>query len=361
MSGILRVLFLIQLPLVFQLSFAHSNHDACPKLLEKPKAPARLERFKKQVINKTLDVMAIMKGLPKYLKLIEEIKRSGRYRNYDNFGEMGLAEMGISVRYNQANLDALNTGRPLIIVANHHLGIADGLTLQYLSSRARQGSPSLLFLARWIEKILSFAVYGDEHQWGTAIPVEINLPKESDPDFEAKMAEVKAFNTTWSRPSLRVLKNGGALIIFPAGHVSSIVKGAGVYPNNVFDEPGSWQDGFLNLARLGKADIVFAHVDSVNSEAFYKNRKRFGGGDKERVIWFMSEAIAKKGQSIDVYLSKPMSLDAVYDTFVQKYGVTTEALKADPSLTAELMRQFTYDVSRSVPQELDTHDSPQKK
>jgi len=364
--------FLIQLILVCQMTLANDNANPCEdqlnlspsntaaKAAEGISSQSLLQWLKKKAADKTLDLMAAFKGLPKYLKLNEELKTTGRYLEYRNFGEMGLAEMGISVRYNKINLQALNTGKPLIIVANHHLGIADGLALQYLAGQSRQDSPSLLFLARWIEKLLPHAVFGDQHKWGTAIPVEINKPKESDPFYETKMAEVKAFNSPWNRASLRVLKAGGALVIFPAGHVASINNDGGHYPGSVYDAPNSWQEGFLNLARLGKADIVFAHVDSVNSEAFYRKRKRFGGGDKERVIWFFSEALAKRGNAIDIYLSKPMSLEETYNTLAQNFGYVREALVADPALTTELMRQFTYNISKVFPQNLDTEDSPQK-
>jgi 1-acyl-sn-glycerol-3-phosphate acyltransferase len=305
--------------------------------------------------------MAYFKGLPKYFNRIEQLRQSGDYLKYPNFGEMGLAEIGISVRYNKAQFESLNTGRPLVIIGNHHLGIADGLALQYISSQARREKPSLLFLARWIEKLLPHAVFGDEQGWGTAIPVDINQPKPTDPLYDSKMAEIKAFNSTWSRTSLKTLRSGGALIIFPAGHVAAINEGGEKYPSNVYDAPNSWQEGFLSLARLGKADIVFANVKSVNSESFYKNRKRFGGGDLERVIWFFSEALAKKGQEIDVELSKPMSLDEIYDKLAEVYGSTRETLEADPALTAELMRQYTYQLSVFSPQALDTKDAPQRR
>lgn len=362
MRRYLKPFLLVQLVFALQVTPAFAKSPGtCERIIELSKSSAPLEWIVKQFIDKTLDLMALLNGLPKTLKFIEESKRTGSYLKYKNFGEMGLAEIGISVRYNQAIFESLNTGRPLIIVANHPLGIADGLTLQYLMGRARESSPSILYLARWIEKILPHAVYGDEHKWGTAIPVEINKPKESDPDYDAKLTETKAYNSAWNRTSIRILRAGGALIIFPAGHVATMEAGAGKYPDNVIDAPNSWQDSFLNLARLGKADIVFADVHSVNSEAFYKNRKRFGGGDKERIIWFLKESFAKQGKSIDVYLTKPMGLADVYKALAQTFGRSQEELDADPKLTAELMRQYTHRISELNPQVLDTIDSPQKK
>lgn len=353
------VALVLPMLIVLHAGSAFAEPGLCAKLLtlKKSSTPV-MEWIKKKAVDKTLDLMAAMKGLPSYLKRNQELKTSGRYLKYANFGEMGLAEIGISARYDHSRLEALNTGRPLIIIANHHLGIADGLTLQYLAGQARPQSPTLLFLARWIEKIMPHAVFGDEHGWGTAVPVEINLPKESDPQYATKLAQVKAFNSSWTRNSFKVLREGGGAIIFPAGHVAAIEKDGGRYPESVYDAEGSWQEGFLGMARLGKADLVLAHVKSVNSEAFYRDRKRFGGGDKERVIWFFGEAIAKKGQVIDVAFSKPMGLEEVYDTLSSEFGKSRAELESDSALTAELMRRLTYRVEELYPQQFGPPDLP---
>jgi len=360
MQKSVRPLLLLKVMLLIAVSVrAGDDQNLCQWFLGATKAKSLVETIKAKAVDKTLDLMGLLKGLPKYRTLIEELNQTKAYLRYQNFGEMGLAEIGISVRYNRSNLLAMNTGRPLIIVANHHLGVADGLALQYLAGRARPETPSLLFLARWIEKILPYAVFGDQHGWGTAIPVEINLAKDSDPNFETKMGQAKAFNTSWTRTSLKVLKEGGAFIIFPAGHVAAMNHSAGEYPENIFDAANSWQDGFLKLARLGKADIVFANVKSVNGKSFYQNRKRFGGGDKERVIWFFGEALAKKSETIDVYLSKPMSLSQIYESFAKANGYSPAELETNSALTAELMRRFTYQLPQQLAQGLDTKDSPQ--
>lgn len=219
--------------------------------------PLVIQRTKDFGIDRTLDIMAYMKGLPKYLNRVKTLIGSEEHLRYRNFGEMGLAEIGISVRINKKKLHALNTGRPLIMVANHPLGIADGLALQYLLGSVRKSSPSLLMLARWIEKLLPSAVFGDEKKWGTAIPVDINKPDPSDPLYESKMTEIKSFNSKWSRITLRELRKGASVIIFPAGQVASMNIEDKSYPHNIQDAPESWQTGLLNLARLGKADIVF--------------------------------------------------------------------------------------------------------
>lgn len=322
--------------------------------------PTAIQRTKAFAVDKALDMIAIKKGIPKYLKDTKKLLKSESYLKYDNFGEMGLAEIGISVRVNQQKLQALNTERPLIIVANHPLGIADGLSLQYLSGSVRKNTPSLLMLARWIEKLLPHAIFGDDKGWGTAIPVEINKPDPSSPLYESQMSEIKAFNSKWSRVTLRALQKGASVIIFPAGQVANIKLNDKSYPHNIQDAPESWQNGVLNLAKLGRADVVFAKIDAVNSQSFYKNRKRFGGADKERVIWFFSEALAKKDKTIDVYLSDPLSLTSVYEKLSQVFGIPEVEIQSNDGLATELMRRLTHDINIHFPQALNDTHSPRK-
>lgn len=317
--------------------------------------------LRKKINDMLLNTLAFAKGIPKYAKQIEALRLSGRFREYKNFAEMGLAEIGIGVRYSQSQYSKLNNKRPLIVVANHPLGVADGLALHYLIANARADRSSLIYLARWVEKLFPNAIFEDNDGWGTAVPVEINLPHPGDPHRDSKIADINYFNMRSSRVAIRVLRMGGSIVIFPAGHVASMEKDSRGYPHNVYDSPNSWNEGVLNLARMGEADLLFAHIDAVNSESFYKNRKRFGGGDKERVIWFLSETLAMSGKSLDVRLSDPMNLETMYETLSGEYGYEVGHLKNDLKLTAELMRRFTYKVAENYPQKLDTEKFPIKK
>lgn len=347
MTKSLRRLLIVPL-VVFHATTAGADRSSCSRLLWWRVVSTPVARVKALAVSGILAGMAWRRGLFKYRKQIKEIEKSDYDRAYTNFGHMGLAELGISVRYNGERFAALNTGRPLIIVANHHLGIADGLAMQYITSRARPSAPSLLFLARWIEKLLPFAVVGDARGWGTALPIEINKLATTDP-------EANHFNAESRKKALANLRSAGAVIAFPAGHVAPLVKGT-AYPGGVMDD--SWQEGFLLIARRSKAQIVFANVDAVNSEAFYRNRKRFGGGDQERVFWFLSEAVAKRGQTIDVHLSRPMDLDEVYGMLADKYGDSIGLLKADHKSTAERMRQWVYAMVEDGAPALDTVEKP---
>ncbi len=57
------------------------------------------------------------------------------------------------------------------------------------------------------------------------------------------------------------LREGQAVIVFPAGEVSRLS------PRGIRD--GRWQQGFVNLAERSAATLVLAHIDARNSALFY--------------------------------------------------------------------------------------------
>lgn len=380
MSKTVRGLIVVHIFFGLSASLAHSSVIRCSDAFNSSRsnietdstpiptgsAPSRFfnsvtQTLKAKRADMALTIMAYSEGLPARLKRIKHLEQTGQYLAYKNFGAMGLAETGVPVRYNQKRFHSLNTKRQLVIIANHPLGIADAWSLLYIAGRARGDSETLLFLARWVEKLFPPAIYGDPHGWGSGLLVDIDKPLLTDPQYSTKIADFNYFNMKWARSGIRVLRLGGAVIIFPAGHISTINKDGSSYPKNVYDAPDSWMTGILDIARMGgNADIVFAHVDSVNSEEFYNNRRRYGGGDKERVIWLLKETQAKASQSVDVQFSDPMSLNDLYETLALRFGLSRKQLEADPKLTVELMRQYTYKVPEYFPQILDTTDLSQK-
>src|SRR5262249_4642065 len=105
MRGFIRLFLFIQLITVSPLTLAESDPNPCVEDLTTVKMSPGLffNRLKKKAIDKILDGIAYYKGLPPYLKLNDELRETERYLKYSNFGEMGLAEMEISVSYNKSS------------------------------------------------------------------------------------------------------------------------------------------------------------------------------------------------------------------------------------------------------------------
>jgi putative hemolysin len=117
-----------------------------------------------------------------------------------SFWASAMRLLALNIQYNQPNLlKAPKTG-PLIVISNHPYGVLDGLTAGYLVEKIR---PDF--------KILASAVL-------TQVP-EVN-PFLLPVDLSNRPAAVSN-NIATMRMSLQHLNNGGSLIIFPAGLIST--------------------------------------------------------------------------------------------------------------------------------------------
>ncbi|MEO7916298.1 MAG: lysophospholipid acyltransferase family protein, partial [Dokdonella sp.] len=124
---------------------------------------------------------------------------------------------------------------PLLVVANHPLGIQDALTLlQWLGTIRRD-----------------VRVLGND--WLAAVPAINNLVLPVDVFGNGAASR--------SRSIYRALQNGEALIVFPAGEVSRWKKGS--------IRDGEWSDGFARLAFSSRAAVLPVHIQARNSAMFY--------------------------------------------------------------------------------------------
>lgn len=158
----------------------------------------------------------------------------GKVEGFD-FVERALEVLGASYRINPRERENIPLDGPLLVVANHPLGMVDALALLHLVGSVR-GDVRIL-----------------GNDWLAAIePLRrLLLPV----DVFGKGAASKL------RGIYRALDNGEALIVFPAGEVSRMG------PGGVRD--GRWSDGFARLALRSKAPVLPIHVEARNSALFY--------------------------------------------------------------------------------------------
>jgi putative hemolysin len=152
-----------------------------------------------------------------------------------DFVERTMEVLGASYRINPRERENIPVEGPLLVVANHPLGMVDAIALLHLIGSVR---PDVRILGNdWLGLI--------EPLRRMLLPV----------DVFGKGAASKLRNI------YRALDNGEALIVFPAGEVSRM--GAG----GVRD--GRWSDGFARLALRSKAPVLPVHVAARNSAMFY--------------------------------------------------------------------------------------------
>jgi putative hemolysin len=151
------------------------------------------------------------------------------------FVERGLELLGVDSRLRQRDLDNIPATGPLIVVANHPLGMVDALALLKMVGTVRRdvrilGNDVLTMMPGLAPLLLPVDVFGK----GAASRL---------------------------RGVYRALQDGQALILFPAGEVSRMG------PAGVCD--GGWSEGFARLAMRSGAAVLPVHIAARNSAAFY--------------------------------------------------------------------------------------------
>ncbi|HEY0198404.1 MAG TPA: lysophospholipid acyltransferase family protein [Rhodanobacter sp.] len=162
------------------------------------------------------------------------LDRVGTSEGFD-FVERVLDVLGTSYYVNPREREHIPVDGPLLVVANHPLGMQDAIALLQLIGSVRR----------------DVRILGND--WLATVPQlgKLLLPV----DVFGKGA------TSRLRGIYRALSNGEALIVFPAGEVSR-VRADGV-------RDGQWSDGFARLALRTKTPVLPVHVAARNSAMFY--------------------------------------------------------------------------------------------
>jgi putative hemolysin len=136
-------------------------------------------------------------GQPRLKRLYLEHQR--RPQPGESFWEAAVRQLELQVNYDPARLDAIPAG-PVVVVANHPFGVLDGIVAGYLLSKARPDfrilTHSLLCRVAELEPYL--------------LPI----------DFTATPLAM-ATNLRSRAQALSWLGNGGMLVVFPSGAVST--------------------------------------------------------------------------------------------------------------------------------------------
>ncbi len=162
------------------------------------------------------------------------LDRVGTAEGFD-FVDRVLGVLGTSHHVNPGDLENIPSEGPLLVVANHPLGMQDAVAMLQVIGSVRR----------------DVRILGND--WLAMVPQlgKLLLPV----DVFGKGAASRL------RGIYRALENGEALIVFPAGEVSR-VRAGGV-------RDGRWSDGFARLSLRSKAPVLPVHVSARNSAMFY--------------------------------------------------------------------------------------------
>ena len=211
-----------------------------------------------------------------------------------------LERLGIDYKIDSGKVDSIPKEDGLVIVANHPFGGIDGLILAHLLKQVR---PDIKILANGFLK---------------KIPAVESLFFDVDPiNQKASMQK----NATSLKHAVRWVKDGGCLVVFPAGEVSHLT----LKEHRIADP--AWSETVAKLILLTKAPVTPIFFQGANSIKF----QLLGLVHPWiRTIMLPRELIKKVNSSIKLNIGRPVQFNKVKklksDKLIQYLRLTTYAL-----------------------------------
>ncbi len=220
-----------------------------------------------------------------------------------NFWDVVPGKYKISLNVISGSLDNIPKTGPVIVLANHPFGILDGLMLGQIMSRTRGDF-----------RILAHKVFSKADDINDNI-----LPISFDETREAM-----ALNLQTRREALQLLKNGGAVGVFPGGSVSS--------PRRMFGFPmdPAWRTFTAKMIARSNATVVPVFFEGHNTRRF----QIFGRLNKTmRTALLINEFKRRINSPVRVAIGEPLDNSAL-STYAK-----------DPAAMMDFLRTKTYDLS----------------
>lgn len=165
-------------------------------------------------------------------------------RQDEPFFEAGLRLLRLGLVYDEAKLAAIPKDGPLIFVSNHPYGVLDGIGACVLAGRARGD----------FRVLINSLLTGPEEMRLNSLPIDFRLTREA-----------MATNLQTRAEARRYLAEGGTLVVFPGGTVSTRPRAFSRRP--AFDP--AWKPFVSQLIQKSQASVVPLYFDGENGWAFH--------------------------------------------------------------------------------------------
>jgi len=197
------------------------------------------------------------------------------------FCARALHTLGIRVNVTREEVSSLPACGGLIVVANHPHGIIDGLAL---ADAVHQRRHDVRLVANHLL---------------AQIPELSELCLFVDP-FGGHQAAARSH--AGLRAALQWLRDGHALILFPAGTVASTFVSGAATPTDA-----EWSDTVGRLALRSGAAVVPAFIEGRNSRWFYRAGRLHPG---LRSLLLARELLRQRGSSVTIRIGDPIAIAA---------------------------------------------------
>ncbi len=220
---------------------ANSGANPAATLTAKPRNPKLSYAGEADKLAKKALIHAIefATGRRKLEKLYTQVINA--HAGNQSFWEAAINALQVKLIYNREPFAALPACGPVILIANHPYGVLDGLTMCYLAAQIRPNFRILVNAALCREDRIA----------------EYTLPIDFAPTEAATRTNLES-----KRKAIEVLKEGGALIIFPAGAISTAISPFG----QVTDM--EWKLFTAKLIQASKATVLPVFFHGHNGRLF---------------------------------------------------------------------------------------------
>ena len=217
----------------------------------------------------------LLTGQPYLKRLYREYQREALPDH--QFFDQAVDRLQLQVNWHGTPFERIPADGPLIFVANHPYGVLDGIVICLLAARTR-GDFKIL-----INSVLCRAPELDDYV----------LPVDFEPTPEAIRTNLASRKTAREH-----LSEGGSLIVFPAGAVSTTPK---MFAREALDE--DWAPLVGQLIRRTRASVVPVYFDGQNSRSF---QMASHVSYALRVALIFREVRRRVGSKLDVVVGEPL-------------------------------------------------------
>lgn len=189
-----------------------------------------------------LGLPPLLQKLDPLLSALTKINKAEEIKNRltaEEFWEKAPTAYNVSFNYIEKQLETIPKTGPVIVVANHPYGCADALLMGHLLSKVR---PDF--------KILANSIFNAFEQIRSQLILVPIIGK-------------KAPKSPSALETLRHLKKGGLIGIFPAGGVAYL----SLKEKRIYEQP--WSESVIRFAQATNATVVPIHFSGGNSAKFY--------------------------------------------------------------------------------------------
>ncbi|MEW5958075.1 MAG: lysophospholipid acyltransferase family protein [Chloroflexota bacterium] len=224
-------------------------------------------------------------------------------RDKTSFWAAALEQLQLNVEYDEAQLAKVPRCRPVVFIANHPYGVLDGIIICHLAARTRQR----------FKILINRALCQEEQVAPYFLPIDFSETEEA-----------VRINLDTKRRALEILRRRGAIVIFPAGGISTSKGPLG----QAIDL--EWKLFAAKLIQMTRATVVPIYFHGQNSRIF-QIVSQFSL--TLRLSLIIHEVTNKIGKTIRVTIGDPIPYESIAN------------IKGRKELT-DYLRQVTYDLSK---------------